>query len=50
MRTNTVVARGPRENHDDDVDDENDGNDNGQREEKVHGQTKKQISKEDASS
>ncbi|KAK1121733.1 hypothetical protein K0M31_010044 [Melipona bicolor] len=35
---------------DDDVaDDENDGNDNGQREEKVHGQTKKQISKEDAS-
>lgn len=33
-----------------DVDDENDGNDNGQREEKVRGQTKKQISKEDASS
>ena len=41
---------GDDDDDDDDVDDENDGNDNGQREEKVHGQTKKQISKEDASS
>lgn len=38
-----------RDKRHDDVDDENDGNDNGQREEKVRGQTKKQISKEDAS-
>ena len=53
--TNTMQVREPRGNHkgggddDDDDDDENDGNDNGQREEKVHGQTKKQISKEEAS-